>query len=531
MHYKNHKNSAFTLMEMVIAIAITVIVFAAILPLFRAIENSWASQEGACETIQNGRILTDQLSRCLAKASKITSVSQPSQVKGYIQFEDYNGTAFRCDVAANNYVEFGPLGSLSDLAGPVSQLQFSCFDGNDLNTQITDANHIRVVKIQTTLTNSVVGEMGHDETFLVSSYLRTGNNEQSTVSAGTAFRYDASSGQTPALAQIDASHYLCTYEGQAGRGDAVVLSVNSSNWTISKGTTFQYDNKGTQSALSKIDNTHYLCAYKGQSNRMYAVVLIVNTTNWTVSEGTPFQFDNNYTAPALAKIDASHYLCSYSGGRAVVLTVNTSNWNVTKGTIFTYGSSGESTPALAKIDSTHYLCAYCGSGDDGYAVVLTVNSGNWSISGGQSFEFDSSKGQTPTLAQIDQTHYLCAYCGNGDDGYAVVLTVNSGNWSISGGQAFEFDSSKGQTPALAQIDPAHYLCSYTGQSNHGYALVLCVNTKKWTLSCGEVFEYGTTGGRNPVLSQINSERYLCCYTKTNNEGWAVVLNPDIVLSP
>jgi len=42
---------ALTLVEMLIAVAIMAIVFAAILPQFRAIQNSWDSKQGSAETL------------------------------------------------------------------------------------------------------------------------------------------------------------------------------------------------------------------------------------------------------------------------------------------------------------------------------------------------------------------------------------------------------------------------------------------------------------------------------------------------
>jgi len=82
---------------------------------------------------------------------------------------------------------------------------------------------------------------------------------------------------------------------------------------------------------------------------------------------------------------------------------------------------------LARIDPDNYLCAYVGDSDDGWAVVLTVDTGNWEITNGTPpFEYDTEKGKTPALVQIDPDNYLCAYGGNEDDGWAVVLKPGSG---------------------------------------------------------------------------------------------------------
>jgi len=173
MRYQNNKIglcAGLTLLEMVIALAIMVIIFAAIVPLFRAILNSWDSKAGAAETIQNGRVLIDHLNHNISKAVKVTAVSGSAVTNGYIEYEDNDGNTCRYDVASN-YVEFGVVGDLSDLAGPVSQLQFTCYDACDLDTPITDVNSIRCVKVETTLTNSAA--LGQDKTFIAQAYLRT----------------------------------------------------------------------------------------------------------------------------------------------------------------------------------------------------------------------------------------------------------------------------------------------------------------------------------------------------------------------
>ncbi len=166
--------TGLTLLEMVIAMAIMVIVFAAIVPQLRVILNSWDSKAGAAETIQNGRVLIDHLNRNLSAAVQISAVSGSAETDGYIEFEDNDGNTLRYDIADNNYVEFGIVGDLNDLAGPASQLQFTCYDACDLDTPITDVDDIRFVKVETTLTNSAV--LGQDKTFTAQAYLRANSS-------------------------------------------------------------------------------------------------------------------------------------------------------------------------------------------------------------------------------------------------------------------------------------------------------------------------------------------------------------------
>jgi len=518
---------------MIIALAMMGIVFAAIVPLFGQIRNNWDSKQAAAETLQNGRILIDHLNRTLSKAVRITAVSDPSQANGYIEFEDNDANDLRYDVnSTTNYVEFGYVGDLYDLAGPASKLQFTCYDANDLDTALdvstADLNDVRFVKVETTLTNLRAGSQ--NKTLFASAYLRTNGSSQQGITKGIPFEYDATLGQTPALAKIDSTHYLCAYQGPPPTGWAVVLTVDTISSTITKGAPFEFDNiMAVNPALAQIDSTHYLCAYRAGGFDGWAIVLTVDTGNWTISKETALEFDaSNGMEPALAQIESTHYLCAYRGpgedGWAVVLTVNP-DWTISKETAFEYDSTTGETPALAKIDNSHYLCVYTTKFSDGQAVVLTVDTDTWDITKETPLEYDTANGATPALKQIDSTHYLCAYDGPDNDGWAVVLTVNTGDWSISTGTAFEYDGTTGLTPDLEQIDPNNYLCAYERPASAGYVAILTVDPDDWTITSGTAFEYESIAAATPNLAQIDPNNYLCAYSGPGTAGWSVVLKP------
>ncbi len=159
----NQFRRAMTLLEMVLAMSITAVIFTALLPQFRVILNSWATREGTAESLQNARVLIDHLNRNLSKAAKVTAVSDSTTTSGYIEYEDADGDTYRYDVGGGNYVQFGEVGDVGDLAGPVSQFQFTCTDPCDLAAPITDGNSIRFVTLETTLTNPAA--MSADRTF------------------------------------------------------------------------------------------------------------------------------------------------------------------------------------------------------------------------------------------------------------------------------------------------------------------------------------------------------------------------------
>ena len=524
------KRSGLTLLEMVIAMAIMTVIFMTLLPQFKNIKNSWDSKQANAEMIQNGRVLMEFLNRNLAKAVRITDVSDPAETDGYIEFVDNDSTTYRCQINAGYYIEFGPVGDLSELAGPVSRLQFSCYALSDLDTTTTGVGTIRFVKVETTFTDSRAGGQGKD--FAANVYLQTNwNNIASLNKNGNALEFDAIMGQDTALAQVDATHYLLAYTGTSDDGYALILTVDPDTGSITCGTEYEFDETmGKTPVLCQVDSTHYLCAYQGIGQDGYGVILIVDTSNWTVSDldnASVFDSDGG-ESPDLCQIDSTHYLCAYQGdmddGYALVLTVNTGTWEVSGGSTLEYDTQDGKTPSLTQSDSTHYICAYEGSGGVGKAVVLEVNTGSWTVTKKSPRTFDTDRILSPALVAIDDLHHLCVWQGFADNaGYAVVLTVNDTTWTISCETEFDLDMQINE-PDLCQIDSDTYLCAYESQGNVGSAIALEVDTSDYSISKGDPFDFDENApDTTPDLCQIDSGNYICAYTGDEADGWTVIL--------
>jgi competence protein ComGC len=539
-----------TLVEMLVSMALMVVLFAAIVPQIRAIQNSWTSKRGNAENaeaIHNGGVLMDHITFNLTQAQKITAVSDSSDSSGYIEFEDNDGNVMRYEIGAGNYVEFGPVGDVSELAGPASQLQFTCYDACDLDTPITDVNTIRSVRVQSTFTNSA--GLGRDQSFTGQAYLRTnalgGGDSVPTVGeeAGSELEFDAFNGEQFSLLWIDATNYLCAYAGLGPDGYAVILTVDTNNWTISAGTAFEFENGScVRPALARIDATHYLCAYTGPQGDGWAVILTVNTVTKTISEGVPFEFDgDNCEIPALSRIDSDNFLCAYSGkavagkkhGWAVILTVNTILETITMGTPFEFDASAVFGCALTNIDDVHHLCTYGfsegGAGSSGArAIVLTTNVGGGTISKESSFDFDTVRPDETEMGQIDQNHYLCAY--DNPNGYAVVLTVDTGTWAIGKGARLAF-GEHAHSGALAQRDEDDFFCAYGSNHEYGYARVLRTDTGADNVTSGPRFQHDAVKGKTPDVAKVDDTHFLCVYTGAADDGFAVILTVGAPILP
>jgi len=175
-----------TLVELVVAVSMMTIILTAVLPLFASIRSSWDTKRANTEILQNTRVLIDHLQRNLGPAVQIAGVSPFSQNKGYIEFTAHDGIDYRYSVVSDGYVRFGPSsGKLADLAGPVSQFRFACFDGNDFATPTDDPASIRFVTTEMAFPNSA--SLGREKLFTTSVYLRSSANT-SLFEPGVAIR-------------------------------------------------------------------------------------------------------------------------------------------------------------------------------------------------------------------------------------------------------------------------------------------------------------------------------------------------------
>ena len=306
-----------------------------------------------------------------------------------------------------------------------------------------------------------------------------------SISRYTPFEFDTDWGVTPALSKIDDEHYLCAYTGTGSNdlGFATVFIVDTATWTISKGPTFTYDNAaGHTPALAAIDDEHHLCAYSGPGAAGWAVVLTVDTGTWTVTKETPFEYDASLgDMPALIEIEEEKYLCAYKGagnnGWAVVLTVDEDTWSIGKGTAHCFNAAaGTNFPALAAIDEVRYLCLYMNTmgGQLGWAVILTVDTTTLTITHGAPLLSDRG-GTTPAVCAIDETDYLATYAPTGGGGFvgcAIVLSVDADADLITESVFTEFDPNCGISAALVKVADNTFLCVYEGQLSDGWAAII-----------------------------------------------------------
>jgi len=101
-------------------------------------------------------------------------MSANTEPEGYVAFETGDGTALRCQLGSSGCIEFGPAADLSELAGPVEYLKFTCYDGNDPAVRTDVAEHVRLVTWEARLDSS--GTLTEDKVVSGACCLRVNGN-------------------------------------------------------------------------------------------------------------------------------------------------------------------------------------------------------------------------------------------------------------------------------------------------------------------------------------------------------------------
>jgi type II secretory pathway pseudopilin PulG len=228
---RNPRPRGVTLVELVIAVSMMVVVVAMMAPVLHGVQSSWRTKEGNSESLAQARAFMHHLHRQLSQAVRITAVSDSETSQGHIQFVTCDDVEARYEIGATDDIQFGPVGSLVDLAGPVETMRFTCYDGNDFSTPTTDANSIRVVTVEATFRNP--NTSGRDHTFSTSVYLRAGaiaDEQLGAVDPGVAMKQQIDWAGADAV--IDSYRFSQGAYDPASSGSEAVISVNTNGQDV-----------------------------------------------------------------------------------------------------------------------------------------------------------------------------------------------------------------------------------------------------------------------------------------------------------
>lgn len=316
----------------------------------------------------------------------------------------------------------------------------------------------------------------------------------SISASGSAFEFDTANLHSASIMQVDSNHFLIFYGGASNAAYAEVLEVNLSTWAVTSPSARLDVGSGMEeacNAIAQVDSNHFLLTWADSGFDTNATIVAVNLSTWAVTkpasdyEITDFTTDGAGAQRCVIQVDSTHFLVvvSPNNGNAMwcqILDVNTGTWAVTAaGSMFVLNAGDGGRSDIAQIDSTHFILAYsldAAGGGDGFAVVLAVNTGTWAITAaGSVVEYAPSDGRYVAIETVDSEHFIVCYSGSGSDGFAEVIEVDTGDWSISTTDTpLEFDTSNNFFNAIAEIESPRYIVAWQGGAggSAGYAIVL-----------------------------------------------------------
>lgn len=265
-------------------------------------------------------------------------------------------------------------------------------------------------------------------------------------------------------------------------------------------------------------------------------------TGAVTTVGTALSIDgttNAMNGASILAFDSTHFILIWRDGndvqvKARAFAVDGSGNITTAGSILSL-TDITNQPTGTLIDSTHILVVGSGSGNDGYAKVLAVNTGTWAITqAGAATEFDTSNfsgyNGGPMVQTIDSTHVIVAWGTASSVGQAQVLSINTGTWAVTAeGTVHEFDNSSVQYIGVTPLDLTnHYLITYRddGSTGDGKAQVVEVNLSTWAVTnvgTPVTFDTGSIDYVGP--SRIDATTVALMWGEASN-GYAAILKVD-----
>ena len=135
-------SKGFTILEMIVVVALLSLIVVATAPYFRTTVLSWETQDRNLEILQNGRVGIDEMTRAIKAAQSFVTIDSND-----IKFKDNDNKDVRFSLVGNILKK----GSTS-LVEPVDSLTFSYYDS--MGEEMTDETQVRLVKISMVVADS-----------------------------------------------------------------------------------------------------------------------------------------------------------------------------------------------------------------------------------------------------------------------------------------------------------------------------------------------------------------------------------------
>ena len=256
------------------------------------------------------------------------------------------------------------------------------------------------------------------------------------------YEFDTSDGNNPDIINVFGNIYAIAYEGNGaatGTDETFLIAINiSSNGTIFENKLSSYEfeaDEGINPEIINVNDSVYAIVYDGPSSDGYIATVNISR-NGTIGQSllSRYSFDGGGVVnnPEIIPVSGDVYAIAYegTGGDGFVVTANiSSNGSVVQNVIdsLEFDTANGNTPAIAYISGDMYAVAYDGTSADGFIKSVQISSGGViTDSVADSYEFDTSDGNTPRILHIAGDTYAIAYEGDGgggNEGFLITLDI------------------------------------------------------------------------------------------------------------
>jgi len=269
----------------------------------------------------------------------------------------------------------------------------------------------------------------------------------------SALEFDVVNANAISLAEINASNFICFYEGGSDAGTATVFQVNGATGAVTQPGSplvFEATNNFRNSCAPLGDGTRFINSWTGGASGIpKAQMFSVNLTTWAITAlATEINLSNASTPGPLFPIgDGSRFMSFYvasgaaAGFSARVLEANTTTYALSEiGTPvkFQDGSSGNELLGVSYGDGENFVALYTENIGFGYVQLINMNPSTYAITLTppklSEYDFAGSGEGSPIL--ISPTKIFMVWSTNINAGFSAMFqtfgTLVNGRWLYAG---------------------------------------------------------------------------------------------------
>jgi len=289
-------------------------------------------------------------------------------------------------------------------------------------------------------------------------------------------------------------------------------------------------------SLVKIDDTHFMLAFTDDSGGDGWVKTFSIDGSYNVTEIDSFEYDISAgERPNLIQLDSTHFVAAHQitpqigtdDGYVTTFAVD-GIYNINKNDTLEHApNGGGASNALVKIDDTHFMLAYSGGGNDGFIKTFSVDV-SYNITQIDSLEHDTSFGFFHSLAQIDSTHYMLAYQGGaGSTGIVKTFSIDE-SYIITQVDVLVHDTltNSGLNNSLVKIDDTHFMLAYETRNNRNVVTTFSIDGSYNITEIDSLEHDDVLANVSNSLVQMSSTNYMLAYTGPDTDGFIRTFSID-----